>query len=84
MLPTTSQQGGEGGGAMETRRSRGPQWQRAGCREGWKMSLCVYLGRHRRPDSRARGRCSWALNRGPGLRWMAEAIEAIGAQEVKG
>lgn len=48
------------------------------------MSLCVYLGRHRRPDSRARGRCSWARNRGLGLGWMAEAIEAIGAQEVKG
>lgn len=60
------------------------QFSGEGCREGWKMSLCVYLRRHRRPDSRARGRCSWAQNRGPGLRWMAEAIEAIGAQEVKG
>lgn len=60
------------------------QFSWEGCREGWRMSLCVYLGRHRRPDSRARGLCSWALNRGPGLRWMAEATEAIGAQEVKG
>lgn len=29
MLPTASQQGGEGGGAMETGRSWGPQWRRA-------------------------------------------------------
>lgn len=39
MLPTTSQQGGEGGGAMETRRSRGPQWQRAVLRGGLQGGL---------------------------------------------
>lgn len=65
-------------------RSGREQFSWKGWREGWKMSLCVYLGRHRMPDSRARGRCPCALNRDLGLRWMAEAIKVIGAQEVKG
>lgn len=65
-------------------RSGREQFSWKGWREDWKMSLCVYLGRHRKPDSRARGRCSCALNRGRGPLWMAEAIKVIGAQEVKG
>lgn len=83
VLPAASQWGREEGGPWRPEeagdRSGREQFSWKGWREGWKMSLCVYLGRHRMPDSRARGRCPCALNRDLGLWWMAEAIKVFRA-----